>query len=78
MLREAWDFAEAHHEAVLLAELVHRPAFALVAADEPHLVLGGNEALQELQEVQAEGFLVVPAGRRRRGRLSVLVDIDLI
>lgn len=62
VLREARDLAEAHHEAVLLAELVQGPALALVAADEPHLVLGGNETLQELQEVQAEGFLVVPAG----------------
>lgn len=62
VLREARDLAEAHHEAVLLAELVQGPALALIATDETLLVLSGNEALQELQEVQAEGFLVVPAG----------------
>lgn len=78
MLREARDLAEAHHEAVLLAELVQGPALALVAADEPHLVLGGNEALQELQEVQAEGFLVVPARGCKTRRVSPLEDTDLI
>lgn len=61
-LGEPRDLAEAHHEAVLLAELVQGPALALVVVNELHFVLRGDEALQELQEVQAQGSLVVPAG----------------
>lgn len=63
-LREPRDLAEAHHEAVLLAELVQGPALALVVADELRFVLCGDETLQELEEVQAEGSLVVPVGTR--------------
>lgn len=62
-LGEPRDLAEAHHEAVLLGELVQGPALALVAVDELGLVLRGDEALQQLQEVQAQSCLVVPARR---------------
>lgn len=60
-LRKPLDLAEAHHEAVLLAELVQGPAITLVAVDELHVVLSGDEPLQELQEVQTQSFLVIPA-----------------
>lgn len=69
-LRQPRDLAEAHHEAVLLTELIQGPAIALVAADEPHLVIGGDETLQELQEVQTQGFLVVPVGASEKVGLT--------
>lgn len=71
-LGEPRDLAEAHHEAVLLAELVQGPALALVVIDELHFVLCGDEALQELQEVQAQSSLVVPVGAQQMEIFSVL------
>ena len=61
-LGQTRDLAEAHHEAVLLAELVQRAALALVLLNELHLVLSGDETLQQLQEIQTQGFLVVAVG----------------
>lgn len=61
-LGKPWDLAEAHHEAVLLAELVQGPAITLVVVDELHFVLRGDETLQQLKEVQTQSSLVIPAG----------------
>lgn len=65
-LRKPRDLAEAHHEAVLLAELVQGPALTLVVVDELHFILCGDETLQELEEVQAQSPLVVPVGTQER------------
>lgn len=59
-LRQPRDPPEAHHEALLLAQPVRRPAPLLEVLDQLHFVVGGDEALEELQEVQAEGPQVVP------------------
>lgn len=60
-LRQARDLAEAHHEAVLLAQPIWRSALLLEVLDQLHFVIGGDETLEELQEVQAQGRQVVPA-----------------
>lgn len=59
-LRQPRDLPEAHHEALLLAQPVRRSAPLLEVLDQLHFVVGGDEALEELQEVQAEGSQVVP------------------
>ena len=58
-LAQTWDLSKAHHEAVLLGQLVQGPAIALVVLDELEVVLRGDETLQKLKEVQAESFLVI-------------------
>lgn len=60
-LGQARDPAEADHELVLLRELLQRLLLPLELPDERPLVLSGQEAQQQLQEVEAQGLLVVPA-----------------
>lgn len=60
-LGDPWDLTEVDHEALLLAQLVQRPALGLEVLDQFHLVVRGDEALQELQEVQTQRLQVVPA-----------------
>lgn len=69
------DLAKAHHEAVLLAELVQGPALALVVVDELHFILCGDETLQQLEEVQALSFQVVPAGKVHVLNIKCLFNI---
>lgn len=62
-LWQALDAAEAQHEQVLLRQLLHRPLLPLKAGDETAFILRGQEAGQQLQEVQAKGLQVKPGGR---------------
>lgn len=61
-----------NHEAVLLTELVQGPALQLIVVDELHFILSGNESLQQLQEVRAQGFLVVPARNSKTLSVGIL------
>lgn len=61
-LRQPRDLAEAHHEAALLAQLVRRSALLLEVLEQLHFVICWDETLEELQEVQAQSWQVVPAG----------------
>lgn len=62
-LGQARDLAEPDHELVLLRELLWWLLVPLELPDQGPLVLGGQEAQQQLQEVEAQDLLVVPAGR---------------
>lgn len=61
-LGQARDLAEPDHELVLLRELLWWLLVPLELPDQGPLVLGGQEAQQQLQEVEAQDLLVVPAG----------------
>lgn len=61
-LGQARDLAEADHELVLVRELLQRLLLPLKLPNERLLVLGGQEAQQQLQKVKAQGLLVIPAG----------------
>lgn len=65
-LSEARDFTEVHDKAVLLGQVLQRTSLLHVVLEQLHLVIRRDEALQQLQEVQAQGLLIIPEQRERR------------
>lgn len=55
-LWKSLDATEAQHETVLLGQLFQWPLFLLESGYEATLVVCGQEAGQELQEIQAESL----------------------
>lgn len=65
-LSEARDFTKAHDKAVLPGQVLQRTSLLHVVLQQLHLVIRWDEALQQLQEVQAQGLLIITEGERQR------------
>lgn len=65
-LSKARDFTKAQDKAVLIGQGLQRTSLLHVVLKQLHLVIRWDEALQQLQEVQAQGLLIITEGERQR------------